>query len=106
MERTVSLSLPPPEQLGLGSKPSPQAEPAPPKSSPPAEVDWNSVHRQLRELGVLSSQLERTAGGFRFTYFLPNTSVAGPRRVVGEGTTEAEAVAKALADRGTSGTIN
>jgi hypothetical protein len=57
----------------------------------------------MRDLGVLSSQMERTAGGFRFTYFLPSTSVAGPRRVVGEGPTEAEAVNKALAESGNSG---
>jgi hypothetical protein len=82
------LELPSPEQLGIGS----------PRSQPAAELDWNAVHRRLRELGALSSQLQKVPeGGYRFTCLLPTAHPERTQRIEAHATSESEAARLALA---------
>lgn len=83
--KPVALTLPPPEQLGIGAK------------APAAEIDMNVVHRRLRELGSQSYQLQRTPEGYRFTCLLPTAHPDRTQRIEAQGATEAEAVRLALA---------
>lgn len=83
--RLAPVTLPAPEQLGIGVEPAAE------------DVDWNTVHRRLRELGSLSSQLQRTGDGYRFVCLLPTTQSDRAQRIEAAATTEAEAVRLALA---------
>jgi hypothetical protein len=83
--RLAPVTLPAPEQLGIGVE------------AVAEDVDWNTVHRRLRELGSLSSQLQRTGDGYRFVCLLPTTQADRAQRIEAAATTEAEAVRLALA---------
>jgi hypothetical protein len=85
--KAALLTLPPPEQLGIGTKAAVAA----------AEVDWNDVYRRLRVLNSRSSHLEAVPEGFRFVCELRTTDPNRPYRVEGQGATEADAVRSALA---------
>lgn len=80
----MSLALPPPEQLGIGS------------ASAPAEIDWNAVHRRLHQLGSTSYQSQRTADGYRFTCLLPTANPDRTQRIEAQAAGEAEAIRLAL----------
>ena len=80
--------LPRPERLGLRS----------PRPAASSEPDWNDVHRRLRDLGSISSQLRKLPeGGYRFTCLLPTGRPEEARRVEADAATEGEAVRQALA---------
>jgi hypothetical protein len=80
----ASLTLPPPEQLGVGS------------TSAAAEVDWNAIHRRLDELGSQSLEVKHMADGYRCTCQLATES--GRSKVIQtQGATKADAVRLALA---------
>ena len=83
-EPRVALSLPPPEQLGIGAP------------TPAADVDWNAVHRRLHNLGSTSYQSQRTADGYRFTCLLPTADPSRTQRVEAQAASEAEAIRVAL----------
>jgi hypothetical protein len=84
--KPAALTLPPPEQLGIGG-----ARPT------PAEIDWNAFHRRLRELGSQSVQSQRTAEGYRFTCLLATADPSRSQRIEAEGATEGEAAGRVLA---------
>lgn len=86
--RVAAFSLPPPEQLGIVAE----------SRETTLALDWNHVHRRLRELGTLSSQLQKIPeGGYRFICLLPTSQPDQARRVEAVAATEAEAVRNALA---------
>jgi hypothetical protein len=80
--RPEPLSLPSPEQLGVGHGPS---------------VDWADVHRRLEQLGALSfQQQKRLEGGFRITFMLPTDHNDRTQQIEAVAETEAQAVRLAL----------
>jgi hypothetical protein len=82
------LTLPLPEQLGIGVVQSP----------PPASLDWNTVHDRLQRLGSLTYQLQKLPeGGFRFICLLPTTQPDRAQCIEAQGRSEGEAVGFALA---------
>ena len=83
------LKIPTPEQLGLA-----------PATS--ASTDWNATRGRLRQLKALCYQLDRvSAGGYKFTCWLPAEQEGKSYRVEAEAAGEAEAVRLCLdrADR-------
>ncbi|HKI34222.1 MAG TPA: hypothetical protein VKA46_20385 [Gemmataceae bacterium] len=81
----ATLTLPPPEELGIGGK------------TAAADIDWNAVHRRLNELGSQSLQLQRTSDGYRCVCVLPTADPGRTRPIEAQAPTEAEAVRLALA---------
>jgi hypothetical protein len=82
------LTLPPPEQLGIGI----------PRPVPAGNLDWNVVHGRLRQLGSLTFQLQKgPEGGYRFLCLLPTRQPDRARRIEASAATEAEAVQSVLA---------
>lgn len=77
-DETTSISIPSPEELGLGSRPTDEA------------IDWARIERQLDSAGATGFQMQRLDTGFRFTVQMPEGPVAG------KGTTKAEAVRNAM----------
>ncbi len=75
----TALTLPPPEELGIGHK---GAE---------AEFDMNALHRRLDELGAQSTEWQRTAEGFRFSCQLESADASRTQRLEARGATRAEA---------------
>jgi hypothetical protein len=85
------VSIPSPEKLGV----QPRAVQSP---AAQAEVDWTATRRRLRELGVLTFQLDHpTEGGCHFTCLLPTSDPGRSHRIDARGATETEAVRLALA---------
>ncbi len=83
---TVALSLPPPEQLGIGS-------PAPPA----ADLDLNALNTRLDELGAESTEWRKTAGGYRFVCKLASADGNRTQKIEADGATRAEAARLLLA---------
>jgi hypothetical protein len=76
-----AIRIPTPEELGIGTaKLIGGDEP----------LDWNMVERRLDAAGVTGYQVEKVAGGFRFTCQLSAGAVTG------RGASKAEAVRNAL----------
>lgn len=77
------IRMPSPSELGIaGSK---------------ASFDWSAAHARLRELGVVSFQLEQlTEGGYRFHCRLPADANGAPHPIEARGATEGEAVETVL----------
>jgi hypothetical protein len=83
--KTVSLSMPTPEQLGVAAV------------RPADAVDWASARQRLDRLGAACFQLEKSApDGFRFVCLLPTAQSGRTHRIETRATTEAEAVRTAL----------
>jgi hypothetical protein len=86
--RTVSLSMPSPEELGV-------------TLAPPGEttnVDWTSIHGRLDQLGATCFHLERFGqGGCRITCLLPINQQGKNHRIEAQADNEAEAVRLTLA---------
>jgi hypothetical protein len=77
------IRMPLPSELGI--------------AGPKSAFDWSSAHARLRELGVLSFQLERlTEGGYRFHCRLPDEVSASGHSFEARGATEGEAVETVL----------
>lgn len=88
------LTLPTPEQLGVGAtrKPAP-ALAVNATARPSAEVDWAATRKKLQELGAVSFRLDQLpAGRARFQVWLPDQSAA----VQADGASESEAVRDCL----------
>jgi hypothetical protein len=69
---------------------------APARPADPA-ADWQAIRRRLDELRTDGFQLERlSAGGFRFTCWVPGGAGRKAQRFAGQGVSEAEAVRDAL----------
>ena len=84
------MSIPSPEKLGV----QPRAVQLP---AAQAEVDWTATRRRLRELGVLTFQLDHPAeGGCHFICLLPTGDPGRSHRIDARGATETEAVRLAL----------
>src|SRR5438477_2591257 len=81
----VALTLPPPEQLGIGSQ------------TAAAEVDLNVLNRRLDELGAESSEWRRTPEGYRFTCVLASADLSRKQTIEARGATRAEAARELLA---------
>jgi hypothetical protein len=81
--RPPLLSIPTPEQLGLGGT-------QPPDRGP---TDWTAVHRRLDQFGATCLHLEKLPqGGCRFTCLLPTGQPDRSHRVEAQAASEAEAV--------------
>jgi len=109
---STPLVMPSPEQLGVtGSAGATAAIAAPvattqpvamPAWSPPANanvaanVDWNTTHARLRQLGVTAFHLDRVNDGFRVTCLIPANREGQTHQIESEGATEAAAVQYAL----------
>jgi hypothetical protein len=86
--RGEPLSLPPPEQLGIGT----------PRAAAVESFDWNALHRRLGQLGSLGAQVQKLPeGGYRFVCLLPTAQPERAQRIEAHGTSEAEAARLALA---------
>ncbi len=83
--KSVALTLPPPEQLGIGSPPA------------PADLDLNALYSRLDELGAQSTESRKTAAGYCFTCLLENADRSRRQRIEADGTTRAEAARLLLA---------
>ena len=81
----MALTLPPPEQLGIGSP------------SAAADVDLNALNRRLDELGAESSEWRRTPDGYRFTCVLASADLSRRQRIEAQGATRADAARQLLA---------
>jgi hypothetical protein len=78
--RRVAMTIPTPEQLGL-------------IPSSASAVDWSATRVKLRQLGASSFQLDHTsAGGFRFTCWLPAEQSGKSYRIEAEAKAESDAV--------------
>lgn len=86
-------SLPSPAALGVAA-----ALPAPVLGG--ADIDWTATRRQLKDLGVVSFQVNEVAqGGWRFVCQLRTARAEVLHRIeAGPAATEAEAVTLALAE--------
>jgi hypothetical protein len=82
---TVSLSLPPPEQLGIGSP------------APAASLDLNALNTRLDELGAESTEWRKTPEGFRFVCKLASADRSRTQKIEADGATRAEAARLLLA---------
>jgi hypothetical protein len=90
----AKINLPSPEELGITAR-----QPAPPRptATPPAPVDWNTVHTRLEKLGALRFQKDvLPAGGVRVTLILPTANPAMGQPVEAIAASEAVAIALAL----------
>jgi hypothetical protein len=82
---TVALSLPPPEQLGIGS------------SSPAASaLDLNALYRRLDELGADSTEWRRTPEGYSFVCKLISADRSRTQRIEEAGASREEVARRAL----------
>jgi hypothetical protein len=82
----VALSLPPPEQLGIGSP-----------AAAAAELDLNALNSRLDELGAESTEWRRTPEGYRFVCKLASADRSRTQRIEADGATRAEAARTLLA---------
>jgi hypothetical protein len=84
---TATLTIPPPEQLGISL--APQADTPSP--------NWVQAHRELERLAAVSYRLDKVSeGGCRFICLLPTSQPGFTHRVEAEAATEAEAVRMVL----------
>jgi hypothetical protein len=81
----VALTLPPPEQLGIGSP------------APPAELDLNALNNRLDELGAESTEWRKTPEGYHFVCKLMSADRNRTQRIEADGATRAEAGRQVLA---------
>jgi hypothetical protein len=89
---SAPLSIPTPEQLGVGAMRKLAATTAP-VAQRPAEVDWAATRKKLQELGAVSFRLDQLpAGRARFQVWLPTQAAA----VQADGASEADAVRDCL----------
>lgn len=91
------LTLPPPEQFGIGAKPVAATAPVAPAAETPAApaVDWNITKQRLDRLNAVAFHSDRLApGGFRISVLLPTRD--GTHHIEAEAGSEAAAVAIAL----------
>jgi hypothetical protein len=82
----VALTLPPPEQLGIGSP-----------AAAPADLDLNALHTRLDELGAESTEWRKTPEGYRFVCKLTSADRSRTQRIEADGVTRAEAARLLLA---------
>jgi hypothetical protein len=81
------LTLPPPEDLGVGGD----------KAAPAAPVDWAEIHRRMDRLGPISVRQEKlAAGGYRVTMLLPRDKADHSQPVNAEAATLPLALNQAL----------
>jgi hypothetical protein len=81
-DRPPAVRIPTPEELGIGRANLVSGD---------EPVDWSMVERKLDAAGVTGFQVEKTAGGYRFTCQKSSGVVSG------RGATKGEAVRNALA---------
>jgi hypothetical protein len=84
--KSVALTLPTPEQLGIGSP-----------AAAPANLDMNALNNRLDELGAESTEWVKTPEGYRFTCKLASADRSRTQRLEAEGPTRAEAARVLLA---------
>jgi hypothetical protein len=82
---TVALSLPPPEQLGIGG------------AAPAADLDMNALNTRLDELGAESTEWRKTPEGYRFVCKLASADGMRTQKIEADGATRAEAARLLLA---------
>ncbi|HEX5270949.1 MAG TPA: hypothetical protein VFW33_10695 [Gemmataceae bacterium] len=82
---TVALTLPPPEQLGIGSPPA------------AADLDMNALNTRLDELGAESTEWRKTPEGYRFVCKLASADGKRTGRIETDAPTRAEAARQLLA---------
>jgi hypothetical protein len=80
----VALSLPPPEQLGIGGQAA-------------SDIDLNDLYHRLDDLGAQSTEVRRTAEGYRFTCLLATTDGSRTQRINADGASRTEAARVLLA---------
>ena len=61
-----------------------------------SNVDWNTTHARLRQLGVTGFHLDRVNDGFRVTCLIPANRDGQTHQIESEDATEAAAVQFAL----------
>ncbi len=83
---TAALTLPPPEQLGIGSP-----------AAAAADLDLNALNTRLDELGAESTEWRKTAEGYRFVCKLASADGMRTQRLETAGATRAEAARLLLA---------
>ena len=81
----VALTLPPPEQLGIGG------------ATAAGDIDLNALNHRLDELGAESSEWRRTPDGYHFTCVLANADLSRKQTLEGRGATRADAARQLLA---------
>lgn len=83
------LSIPTPEQLGVGAAKKPATA-----AARREDVDWAATRKRLQEMGAVSFRLDQLPdGGARFQVWLPAQASA----VQADGASEADAVRDCLA---------
>jgi hypothetical protein len=81
------LTLPSPEQLGIGSA----------RLADSPGIDWTAAHNRLDRLGTVCFHMEKLKqGGCRVTCLLPTAESGRIHHIDAEAATEAEAVRLAL----------
>ena len=81
----TTVAMPSPDQLGVSGGPA------------DGGCDWTATRRRLQDLGVVTFQVDRlNAEVYQFTCLLPSSEPSRTHRIEAHGTTEAEAVRRAL----------
>lgn len=95
---STSLTVPPPEELGLGTFSSQVSAPAAPAADSGKKVDWSAVHARIDRLGVTCFQVQSGNGtGTRVTGLFA-VAEGRVRRIEASGATASEAVDSFLAE--------